>query len=102
MTISVIGLAVTISEVESWKRLRCECNEESGRDLIAMVGVFQQLGRRCQWKDDRQQRAVRIGLDSHVAIQFADSLSHSGDADASLACTFVQLVQGFRRHAVSV
>ena len=67
-----------------------------------MLGVFRELGRMCEWKDYCQQRAVGIGMDRHIAVQFADSFSHSGDADASLAGAFVQLAQGLGRHAVSV
>src|ERR1700740_434275 len=88
--------------IESWKRTRCKCNEESGWDLISTLGVFPHLARMDQWKDYCQQRAVRIGLDRHVAIQFADPLSHPGAADSSLASAFVQLTQGLGRHAVSV
>ena len=67
-----------------------------------MLGVFRQLGRMGERKDYGQQRAVRIGLDRHIAAQFADPFSHSGDADASLARAFVQLAQGLGRHTVSV
>jgi len=66
-----------------------------------MLGVFRQLGRMGERKDYRQQRAARIRLDRHVAAQFADPLSHTGDADTSLASAFVQLTQGLGRHTVS-
>jgi hypothetical protein len=55
-----------------------------------------------EWKDYCQQRSVGIGMDRHIAVQFAESFSHSGDADASLPGAFVQLAQGLGRHAVSV
>lgn len=67
-----------------------------------MLGAFRQLGGMGEWKDYRQQRPAGIGLDRHIAAQFADSFSHSGDADTSLAGTIMQLAQRLGRHAVSI
>ena len=67
-----------------------------------MLGGFRQLGRMGKRKDYRQQRAVGIRMDRHIAAQFADTFSHSGDADASLASALMQLAQRLRRHAVSI
>jgi hypothetical protein len=76
--------------------------QKSGWDLASVFGFFRQLARMGEWKDYRQQRAPGIGLDSHIAAQFTDPLSHSGDADASLASALMQLAQGLGRHAVSI
>src|SRR6476660_3559800 len=77
------------------KRSRTKSQEESGRrDVLLVFGVFRgQLGRVGEWKDHRQQGAAGIGVDGHVATQFADALSHSGDTDARLPSSFIQLLQ---------